>query len=379
MSDTNPTESDQEQDTDEEWTDPAVRLSELDDEDQEEQEPSSVSLYHILQAFLVPAVIVGLVVLMFIAIRSLFTTGQSVDQLVTRITGGGGRDQWVAAAQLGKRIQVNNQLEQKLRSSDRLSDLRDELSSTGNDQLKIYLAQILGAVGDQESASALEDTLVSTTNSAVKVMILKSLGEIGNPSSSDLIRRHLDTENAAVRQAAVYASGRLQDRSHIPLLAKRLNDRIPHVKLNAAIALARFEEFKEIPALRVVKILRNYLSRDVVSEQIEKTDFAMPSAANNPMWGKRAAREKGGEQKQQIDRLNHMNRMRASAVRGIRRMIDNHSPQMTFLKPKKTRDKIIGQIRSKLRTIINSSQTSTRPLRAEARKVLSTLSDSQNE
>ena len=378
MSDTHETESDGQQDTDEEWTDPAVRLSELDDDDQEEQ-PGSVSIYQIIQAFLVPAVIIGVVVLMFLAIRSLFTTGQSVNQLVTRIANGGGRDQWVAAAQLGKRVQVQKQLGHKLRQSNQLEPLREELTTTSSDQLKIYLAQILGAVGDQESAGPIENTLVSTTNSAVKVMLLKALGEIGNSSSADVIREHLDTENAAVRQAAVYAAGRLQDPSHIPLLVKGLTDRVPHVKLNAAISLGRFEDLSKIPVRRVVQTLLDYLNRENVSRQIQETDFEMPSATNHPMWGKRSARQEGENQNQEIDRLNHVNRMQASAVRGIRHMLESHSAQMTFLKPEKSRDKIIHRIRSELRTIIHSTQTTTRPLRAEARKVLSILKDSQNE
>ncbi len=381
MSDPNESESDHEQDPDGEWTDPAVRLSELDgDEEEEEQpEPTSVSLYHIFQAFLVPAVIVGVVVLIFIGIRSLFTTGQSVNQLVTRVTSGGGRDQWVAAAQLGKRVQVNKELGNELRETNQLEPLRKELSSTTNEQLQIYLAQILGTVGDRDAAEPIERTLGSTTSAAVKVMLLKALGDIGKPSSSDVIRDHLDTENAAVRQSAVYAAGRLKDRTLIPLLVKRLNDRIPHVKLNAAIALARFDDLSEIPAMRVVQTLLDYLNRENVSRQIQETDFELPSATNHPMWGTPASGEEQKDRNQQIDRMNHVNRMQTSAVRGIRRFLEHHSAQMAFLKPVKSRDRIVNQIRSELRTIIHSSQTTTRPLRAEARKVLSLLKNSPNE
>ncbi len=364
----------------EEWRDPAVRLEELDEASDEKDggEQQGISMYQIVQAFLVPAVIVGVVVMMFLAIRSLFTTGQSTDQLVSRIEDGSSRDQWVAAAQLGKRLQADGNGARELRSNNNLNTLRRVFSTTRNDQLKIYLSQIFGIIRDGKAASVLEEELKTTTNSAVKVMVLKALGEIESMSSSSVIGDHLDTENAAVRQAAMYAAGQLQDPSHIPLLRKGLSDRIPHVQLNAAIALARFEDLREVPVMRVVETLTNYMNIEQVTARIQNTDYELPAPGNHPMLNKRSSR-KALKQRREIDRENHVSRMQASAIRAFRHMLEARSGEMHFLKPKKKRDRILNQIHSELLTITGRKQKTTRPLRAEARKLLSILNNIQDE
>lgn len=365
---------------DEEWTDPAVRLQELDADDEVDQEGDSISAYYIFQAFLVPTIVVGLIVLTFLGVRYLFVTGQSTDQLVSRITGGGERNQWVAAAQLGKRLQTNEKTLHTLRRNSKHKEaFRTRFAQTHEKKLKIFLAQILGLIQDAKAVPVLENELQRSSSDAVRVMILRALGDIGHASSAEMIGSFLDSDSPALRQAAVDAAGRLGNPNHIEPLVDRLDDPIPHVKLTAAIALSKYgTRLNSSDTLRVVQKLVDYMDREMLEKQIKNADFQPPSLENNPMWQKASEKEKR-DSRRKIDRLQHINQMRISAVVALNRLIRDHSGQMQFLKPKKSRDRILDQIRENIRLILDTSQKTSRPLRRESRTLLTLLNTNQNE
>ncbi len=277
MSEEEDTQSEQEQ-----WTDPGRHLTDLDPENEEDEEQEAAGeeepgdetpfLFYVLQSFLIPVIIIGAVLLMFLGVRWLFSGGRTVKELKRSITNGTERERWQAATDLVKRIGRNEKTLKKFRKDERFKAwaLRVFRNTHSNEEkLLAYMARTLGMLAYDRAIPELRSRLQSSGSDVVKIAVLQAMGDIGSKDSLDVIvplTRAENNSDPGIRQAAVYALGQLNSEKIVPPLEEALSDRVAHVRLNAAIGLANYSDRSEIPREKVVNVLRKMLDREAVRQ-----------------------------------------------------------------------------------------------------------------
>ena len=220
-----------------------------------------------VQFFLIPLLVVGATVLVYIGFRSLLSEDRSAEEYLTDIRSGGSNRRWPAAYELS-RLMADPEFAKKEEA--RLApELTKAFAESKNDDPRVrqYLALTLGRLTPPIPAEA-RQLLVEALNdkdSQTRISALWALGSTGDAMVAADIERQYQTEDAGVRKMAVYALGSMPVDAGNETLVKALEDPEPDVQWNAAIALARHGRHEGVPVLRRM-LDRAYVERNVTRQ-----------------------------------------------------------------------------------------------------------------
>ena len=237
------------------------------------RKPLSTAPAIAVQFFLIPLLVVGATVLVYIGFRSLLSDDRSAEEYLTDIRSGGSNRRWPAAYELSR---LMGDPEFVKREEAILGpELTKAFAESKNDDPKVrqYLALALGRLTPPLPADT-QQLLVEALNdkdSQTRISAIWALGSTGEASVAADLERQYQSEDPGVRKMAVYALGSMPIDAGNDTLVKALEDAEPDVQWNAAIALARHGRHEGVPVLRRM-LDRAYVERNVTRQQQPRED-----------------------------------------------------------------------------------------------------------
>lgn len=221
-----------------------------------------------VQFFLIPLLVVGATVLVYIGFRGLLSEDRSATEYLTDIRSGGSNRRWPAAYELSRLMAdpaFANQEQATL-----APELTKAFAESKNDDPRVrqYLALTLGRLTPPLPAEA-RQLLIDALNDPdgqTRISALWALGSTGDASVVPDIARMYESEDAGVRKMAVYALGSMPAEAGNDTLVRALEDAGADVQWNAAIALARHGRHDGVAVLRRM-LDRAYVERNVTRQQ----------------------------------------------------------------------------------------------------------------
>ena len=220
-----------------------------------------------VQFFLIPLLVVGATVLVYIGFRSLLGEDRSTEEYLTDIRSGGSNRRWPAAYELS-RLMADPEFV-KREEAVLAPELTKAFAESKNEDPRVrqYLALTLGRLTPPlpaETKQLLVDAL-NDADSQTRISAIWALGSTGETSVSADIERQYQSEDPGVRKMAVYALGSMPVDTGNETLVKALEDPEADVQWNAAIALARHGRHEGVPVLRRM-LDRAYVERNVTRQ-----------------------------------------------------------------------------------------------------------------
>ena len=240
--------------------------------EEDEQKPRASAL----RFFLLPLLVVGTAVLIFLVFNLITFDRRSPSEYLQEVRGGGPNRRWQAAFELSRSItRVKPGPEKDALSAETLRVFESLSRSRPEDvPVRRYLALVLGKLGDRGAVPAL---LVAARDPDPETRLYSvwSLGALADPRAVGTVLETSQSEDAGARKMAAYVLGRLGAPEAIPRLKVLLEDSVTDVRWNAAIALASLGDHEGLPVLRSMAD-RASLSR--LSLTAEQTEAAMVNA-----------------------------------------------------------------------------------------------------
>jgi len=226
-----------------------------------------------IQFFLIPLLVVGAMVLVYVGFRSLLSEDRSAEEYLSDIRTGGSNRRWPAAYELSRLMSDPSFV--KKEQAVLAPELTKAFASTTDDDPRVrqYLALALGRLTPPlppDARKLLIDAL-NDKDSQTRISAIWALGSTGDLTAAPEIERMYASDDAGVRKMAVYALGSLPGDVGGDTLIKALNDEQPDVQWNAAIALARHGRHEGVPVLRRM-LDRDYVQRTVTRQQQAEED-----------------------------------------------------------------------------------------------------------
>lgn len=213
---------------------------------EEEEEQRSGPLRTFLGLFLVPLLVVLACVAVFIGFGWIAYERHGIRDYVNDLESGWKPRRAQAAYELSKILVADPEaLDDEPGARERVREL---FQSAEADEMRHYLALVLGHVRDRESVPDLIATL-DDPNSETRIYALWALGAIGDPRGRLPVEEALSDPDAGLRKTAAYALGEMGLPESIPALRARLEDTTADVRWNAALALARLGSDAGVPVL----------------------------------------------------------------------------------------------------------------------------------
>ena len=237
------------------------------------RKPLSTTPAIAVQFFLIPLLVVGATVLVYIGFRSLLSDDRSAEEYLTDIRSGGSNRRWPAAYELSR---LMGDPEFVKREEVILApELTKAFAESKNDDPKVrqYLALALGRLTPPLPADT-RQLLVDALNdedAQTRISAIWALGSTGEASVAADIERQYQSDDSGVRKMAVYALGSMPVDAGNETLVKALEDAEADVQWNAAIALARHGRHEGVPVLRRM-LDRAYVERNVTRQQQPRQD-----------------------------------------------------------------------------------------------------------
>lgn len=221
-----------------------------------------------VQFFLIPLLVVGATVLVYVGFRSLLTEDRSAEEYLVDIRSGGTNRRWPAAYELSR--MMSDPAFVKREGAVLAPELTKAFAASSDDdpRLRQYLALALGKLTPPIPADA-RQLLIDALNdqqSQTQISALWALGATGDASVAPEIERLYGSSDAGVRKMAVYALGSIPGDVGAQTLVRALDDAAPDVQWNAAIALARHDRHEGVGVLRRM-LDREYVERNVSRQQ----------------------------------------------------------------------------------------------------------------
>lgn len=226
-----------------------------------------------VQFFLIPLLVVGATVLVYIGFRSLLSEDRSAAEYLTDIRSGGSNRRWPAAYELS-RLMADPEFAKKEEAT-LAPELTKAFAESKNDDPRVrqYLALTLGRLTPPLPADARQLLVeaLSDPDSQTRISAIWALGSTGDASVAPDIERQYQSDDAGVRKMAVYALGSMPIDAGNDTLVKALDDPEADVQWNAAIALARHGRHEGVPVLRRM-LDRAYVERNVTRQPQSRGD-----------------------------------------------------------------------------------------------------------
>jgi len=220
-----------------------------------------------VQFFLIPLLVVGATVLVYIGFRGLLSEERSAAEYLTDIRTGGSNRRWPAAYELSRLMADPSFAKQEAVLA---PELARAFADSKNDDPRVrqYLALTLGRLTPPLAADTrrLLIEALDDPDSQTRINALWALGATGDVAATGDIARQFGSDDPGVRKMAVYALGSLPVETGNDTLVKALEDESADVQWNAAIALARHGRHEGVPVLRRM-LDRAYVERNVTRQQ----------------------------------------------------------------------------------------------------------------
>jgi HEAT repeat protein len=231
------------------------------------RKPLSTAPAIAVQFFLIPLLVVGATVLVYIGFRGLLSEDRSAEEYLTDIRSGGSNRRWPAAYELS-RLMADPEFVRR-EEAILAPELTRAFAESKNDDPRVrqYLALTLGRLTPPlpaETRLLLVEAL-NDKDSQTRISAIWALGSTGETSVAADIERQYRSDDAGVRKMAVYALGSMPVGAGNETLVTALEDPEPDVQWNAAIALARHGRHEGVPVLRRM-LDRAYVERNVTRQ-----------------------------------------------------------------------------------------------------------------
>jgi len=221
-----------------------------------------------VQFFLIPLLVVGATVLVYIGFRGLLSEDRSAEEYLTDIRSGGSNRRWPAAYELS-RLMADPEFAKKEETT-LAPELIKAFADSKNDDPRVrqYLALTLGRLTPPLPADARQLLVeaLDDPDSQTRISAIWALGSTRDGAIAPDISRMYESEDPGVRKMAVYALGSMPPDAGNDTLMKALGDAEADVQWNAAIALARHGRHEGIPVLGRM-LDRAYVERNVTRQQ----------------------------------------------------------------------------------------------------------------
>jgi HEAT repeats len=250
-----------------EYPDPLVPQVE-DDGD----EPSS-ALRSFMGLFVVPLLVVLACVAVFIAFGWIAHDQRSSQDYINDLRDGWKPRRSQAAYELAKILIADPAALDE--TPDLKAQVREIFATAENEDMKHYLALVLGFTKDTEAVPQLLAALGGESNE-LKIYSLWALGEIGDRRALEPLLAAAADRDPGLRKTAAFALGELGDSAAAPRLEVLLEDTVADVRWNAALAMARLGDDSGLPVLE--EMLDRNLAGQVPGITPEQQEDAMIEA-----------------------------------------------------------------------------------------------------
>jgi HEAT repeat protein len=218
-----------------------------------------------VQFFLIPLIVVGVTVMVYVGFRSLLADDRSAEDYLSEVRNGGSDRRWPAAYELSRLM-----ADPKVRADRALAPalVKAFQESKSDQQVRRYLALALGRLDPPMPADAVAELTqaLDDPEGETRISVIWALGSSGDPAVVPrlLTLYHAQDADAGIRKMIVYALGALPGDAQIDTLRTALQDSAPDVRWNAAVALSRHNRSEG------VSVLRQMLDRGYVEQTVKR-------------------------------------------------------------------------------------------------------------
>lgn len=209
------------------------------DPEQPRQEKSSALKVVVHSFFVVPLIIAGFAVIVFLMVRILTEEPRTAHDYLMDVKIGGTTKRWQGAFELSKILGNPALVPKDPRFEQELISAFEHSQHDRDSRVRQYLALAMGQAGNAAYIPSLLEAL-QDKEEAVVASAAKGLGMTGSAEATEALMSLMDHGSPQVRLQAVIALGIIGDGSATPVLEKALEDPEPNVRWDAAIALAKW-------------------------------------------------------------------------------------------------------------------------------------------
>ena len=218
------------------------------------------------QFFMVPLLIVGACVGIFLLVRYVTVNPRSPREWIQDIKSGGRNVRAHATLQLAQALRRMDRPDKSL-TPDILEVYRTTGEGSEEDKVRRFLAMCLGFLADSRASSLLMEEARTRDHLETKAACLDALGNIKDPATVPFLVKLLDASDPVVRKYAAFNAGAAAEETRDPgvveALRKKLSDPVPDVTWNAAFALAYFLDDPSGTDILMRMLDREYLTRAI--------------------------------------------------------------------------------------------------------------------
>lgn len=231
----------------------------------------------VLRFFVLPLLVVGTALLIFLVFNLMTFERRSPADELSEVRGGTANRRWQAAFELSRTVGRMPPGPERDALAAETRRVFAGLSSRRPEDVKIrrYLVLVLGKLQDRESLPLLL-AAAKDDDPETQLYAVWALGTIGDRSALDAVLAASDSPDPGMKKMAAYVLGKLGDPRAAPRLKVLLDDSSADVRWNAAIALASLHD----PA--GLAVLRGMIDRAALAKQAaltsDQTELAMESA-----------------------------------------------------------------------------------------------------
>jgi HEAT repeat protein len=221
-----------------------------------------------VQFFLIPLVVVGITVGLYVGFRSLIADERDPQQYLAEIRYGGWYRQWPAAYELSQ-LMADPKIRADKTLGPELVKAFDE-AKDADPRVRRYLALAIGRLDPPLSADAVAtlSRALDEGDSDARISAIWALGSSGDPSVVPRLEALYQSSDDGIRKMVVYALGGLPGDAQIATLRTALQDSAVDVRWNAAVALARHDRREGVDVLKQM-LDRTYVEQVLRNEAIK--------------------------------------------------------------------------------------------------------------
>lgn len=256
--------------------------------EEEEADRRSPAGRLVVRFFLVPLLVVGTAVGIFLVFSLMTFERRSPRDYLAEVKGGSAGRRWQAAFELSRRIGGMKPGPERDAIAAESLRLFGTLSPSRREDVRVrrYLVLVLGKLRDRAALPA----LIAATrdpDAETRLYSVWAVGMIGDPRGLDAVLEASRSEDAGARKMAAYVMGKLGDRRAAARLKVLLEDRVPDVRWNAAIALASLGDGSGIA------VLRSMIDRAALGRQAQLSGDQAEAAMVNALKAFALLRDEG--------------------------------------------------------------------------------------
>jgi len=217
-----------------------------------------------VQFFLIPLVVVGIAVLVYVGFRSMVAEQRTAQECLTEVRNGTRGGRWLAAMELwdlmgDPKVRADRSLIPQLMAA-------FEEAKGDDSRVRQYLALAISRVDPPLPPDAVKTLLeaLNEEDAGARISAICALGASGDPAVAAKLQPLYNSDDAGIRKMVVYSLGALPGDTQVATLTTALHDAEPDVQWNAAIALARHNEHQGVP------VVQQMLDRSYVEQKVKR-------------------------------------------------------------------------------------------------------------